>query len=120
TRRVPRTPLLGRLRRAAATARINEEVVGPTETCKPAWLKGLGLGLEHSTPLWYYTLKEAELIEDGLHLGPVAGRIVAEVIIGLLHADPNSYLAYDPRWRPNLPSRDRRDCRITDSLTFPV
>ena len=81
-------------------------------------LKGLGLGLEHSTPLWYYTLKEAELIEDGLHLGPVAGRIVAEVIIGLLHADPNSYLAYDPRWRPSLPSHDRRDFRITDFLTF--
>jgi hypothetical protein len=25
-----------------------------------------------STPLWYYVLKEAELVEDGLHLGPSA------------------------------------------------
>ena len=48
-------------------------------------------------------LKEAELIEDGLHLGPVGGRIVAEVIIGLLQSDPDSYLSYDPRWRPTLP-----------------
>ena len=39
----------------------------------------LGHGLEHSTPLLYYVLKEAELIEDGLHLGPVGGRIAAEV-----------------------------------------
>jgi heme peroxidase len=81
-------------------------------------LKGLGLGLEHSTPLWYYVLKEAELIEDGLHLGPVGGRIVAEVIIGLLQSDPDSYLSYDPRWRPTLPSRDRGDFRMVDFLTF--
>jgi hypothetical protein len=28
--------------------------------------------------------QRAELVEDGLHLGPVGGRIVAEVLIGLL------------------------------------
>jgi heme peroxidase len=81
-------------------------------------LKQFGHGLEHSTPLWYYVLKEAELIEDGLHLGPVGGRIVAEVIIGLLQSDPESYLSYDPRWRPTLPSRDRGDFRMVDFLTF--
>src|SRR5262249_7415179 len=81
-------------------------------------LESLGHGLEHSTPLWYYVLKEAELIEDGLHLGPVGGRIVAEVIIGLLQSDPESYLSYDPRWRPSLPSRDRGDFRMVDFLTF--
>ena len=81
-------------------------------------LKGLGHGLEHSTPLWYYVLKEAELIEDGLHLGPVGGRIVAEVIIGLLQSDPDSYLSYDPRWRPTLPGRDRGDFHMVDFLTF--
>jgi hypothetical protein len=81
-------------------------------------LRDLGLGLERSTPLWYYVLKEAELIEDGLHLGPVGGRLVAEVVIGLLQTDPESYLSYDPRWRPSLPSRDRGDFRMTDFLTF--
>jgi hypothetical protein len=81
-------------------------------------LKELGHGLEHSTPLWYYVLKEAELIEDGLHLGPVGGRIVAEVIIGLLQSDPESYLSYDPRWRPTLPGRDRGDFHMIDFLTF--
>jgi hypothetical protein len=41
-------------------------------------------------PLWFYCLKEAEL-GGGRRLGPVAGRIVAEVILGLLQADGSSY-----------------------------
>ena len=59
-----------------------------------------GLGLERSTPLWYYILKEAELVEDGLRLGPVGGRLVGEVVVGLLESDSASYLAYDRDWRP--------------------
>jgi hypothetical protein len=34
------------------------------------------------TPLWYYVLKEAEVKAEGLTLGPVGGRIVAEVLVG--------------------------------------
>jgi hypothetical protein len=41
-------------------------------------------------PLWFYCLKEAEL-GGGRQLGPMAGRIVAEVILGLLQADQSSY-----------------------------
>jgi Animal haem peroxidase len=80
-------------------------------------LAPLDVGFERSTPLWYYVLKEAELLADGLHLGPVGGRIVAEVFIGLLQTDPGSYLSARPRWRPTLPSQDR-SFRITDFLTF--
>ncbi|MEZ4306717.1 MAG: heme peroxidase family protein [Polyangiaceae bacterium] len=43
------------------------------------------------TPLWYYVLREAELVGGGNRLGPVGGRIVAEVLLGLLDADPTSY-----------------------------
>jgi hypothetical protein len=81
-------------------------------------LHGYGLGLERSTPLWHYVLKEAELVEDGLRLGPVSGRLVGEVIVGLLQSDPASYLAYDPGWRPTLPSRSRGDFRMVDFLTL--
>jgi hypothetical protein len=81
-------------------------------------LHGYGLGLERSTPLWYYVLKEAELVEDGLRLGPVGGRLVGEVIVGLLESDPASYLAYDRDWRPTLPSRARGDFQMVDFLTF--
>lgn len=73
--------------------------------------------LEKSTPLWYYVLKEAEVIADGLHLGPVGGRIVAEVIIGLLQTDPASYLVQKPKWKPTLPSKGAT-FKMTDFLTF--
>ena len=80
-------------------------------------LTPLGVGFERSTPLWYYILKEAELAADGLHLGPVGGRIVAEVFLGLLQTDPGSYLAAKPRWQPLLPSKSG-SFRMSDFLTF--
>jgi Animal haem peroxidase len=55
-----------------------------------------------STPLWYYILAEAKIVADGLHLGPVGGRIVTETLIGLLRADPTSYLSAFPRFAPFL------------------
>ncbi len=55
-----------------------------------------------STPLWYYVLAEAKIVADGLHLGPVGGRIVTETLIGLLRADPASYLSAFPRFTPFL------------------
>lgn len=74
--------------------------------------------MERSTPLWLYILKEAELMENGLRLGPVGSRIVGEVFIGLLKADDTSYLSARPRWRPVLPSATPGDFRMTDLLTF--
>ncbi len=55
-----------------------------------------------NAPLWYYLLKEAEILGEGKKLGPVGGRIVAEVLIGLLAGDPLSYLNVEPSWRPTL------------------
>jgi Animal haem peroxidase len=82
-------------------------------------LAGYGLGFERQTPLWYYVLKEAQLLADGLRLGPVGGRIVGEVILGLLQLDQGSYLAARPDWRPTLPSRfGRGEFRIVDLLAF--
>ena len=84
-------------------------------------LKDFGENLDESTPLWYYVLKEAQVMEGGLHLGPVGGRIVGEVIIGLLQLDQDSYLSDDPRWRPTLPRRNGRvtgDFRMIDFLTL--
>jgi hypothetical protein len=97
-----------------------------------------GLGLDTSTPLWYYMLREAgststtqpTLVPSpppaptttgvGLRLGPVGGRIVGEVILGLLRADPTSYLVADPRWRPTLPTRSGAtgEFRMVDFLTY--
>jgi hypothetical protein len=73
-----------------------------------------------STPLFYYILKEAELREDGLRLGPVGARIVAEVFIGLLQLDPDSYFSVQPDWVPTLPTHDGtpESFRMIDFLTF--
>lgn len=85
----------------------------------PAQLDALRpFDMEKSTPLWYYILKEAELMENGIRLGPVGGRIVGEVFIGLLKADESSYLATRPNWTPVLPSATPGEFRITDLLTF--
>jgi Animal haem peroxidase len=74
---------------------------------------------DRSTPLWYYVLKEAELMADGLRLGPVGGRIVAEVILGVLRMDGGSYFHARPAWQPTLPSRGAAaDFRMVDFLTF--
>lgn len=55
------------------------------------------------TPLWFYTLKEAEVLEGGNRLGPLGSRIVAETLIGVLLADPESYLVKNPMWDPSKP-----------------
>jgi hypothetical protein len=55
-----------------------------------------------STPLWFYVLREADIFGNGAHLGPVGGRIVAEVFIGLLQADPDSFLNQEPLFTPTL------------------
>ena len=55
-----------------------------------------------STPLWYYVLKEAEVVEQGLRLGPVGARLVAEVFIGLLQSDSDSYLHADTPFVPSF------------------
>ncbi len=57
------------------------------------------------TPLWLYFMLESAARRDGERLGPVGGRIVAEVLIGLINADPESYRSIDPAWTPTLPSR---------------
>ena len=47
-------------------------------------------GWSGETPLWYYILREADATTGGERLGPVGGRIVAEVLITLLDRDPAS------------------------------
>ena len=55
-------------------------------------------------PLWFYILKEAELSPYNTErLGAVGGRIMAEVLVGLLQRDPNSYLYLDAAWKPVPP-----------------
>jgi hypothetical protein len=74
--------------------------------------------MDRSTPLWFYILKEAELMESGLRMGPVGGRIVGEVLIGLLKADEDSYLTAQQNWKPVLPSAVAGEFHMSDLLRF--
>jgi hypothetical protein len=64
-------------------------------------------------PLWTYILAEAMHYKESVkipvkenvtittpRLGPVGGRIVAEVFLGLMFGDSNSLLRLDPKWKP--------------------
>ena len=52
------------------------------------------------------------IIDKPLHLGPVGGRIVGEVFVGLMMADSHSYPRQDPTWKP-IPE-------LTDNGTFGI
>ena len=60
--------------------------------------------LKGNAPLWYYILAEAQQAFKNdattIRLGPVGGRIVAEVFIGLLLGDQCSFLSQFPSWQP--------------------
>jgi len=77
-------------------------------------IKGLE-AFKGKCPLWTYILAEAihnrELVQIPVtektsiwtpRLGPVGGRIVAEVFLGLMFGDKNSFLNLEPDWQPAL------------------
>lgn len=57
-----------------------------------------------NAPLWYYILAEAQqqFVDNKtpIRLGPVGGRIVGEVFVGLLLGDKHSFLNQAPDWTP--------------------
>jgi Animal haem peroxidase len=76
-----------------------------------------GSAFTGKAPLWFYVLAEArnewvKLANNekgdvaknlaGTVLGPVGGRIVGEVLIGLILGDKNSFLSLDPTWKPEF------------------
>jgi hypothetical protein len=70
-------------------------------------------------PLWFYVLKEAEVEAESAHLGPVGGRIVAEVLIGLLAGDPLSFLGVRPNWKPML-GETAGEFTLSDLVKFAI
>ena len=72
-----------------------------------------GSVFKNNCPLWTYVLAEAMQHQVAVklpvvenisisypQLGPVGGRIVAEVFLGLLFSDPFSLLSRNPNWTP--------------------
>ncbi|MDQ3638000.1 MAG: peroxidase, partial [Actinomycetota bacterium] len=108
------------LQRGAALGLPSGEAVARMMGVEPLTAEecGLGAGWAAETPLWYYVFKEAEVRAAGAHLGPVGARIVAEVLLGLLEADPDSYKNAEPGWRPELPSSRPGHFTMADLVVF--
>jgi len=73
-------------------------------------------GWAGETPLWFYILKEADVLHDGDQLGPVGGRIVGEVLVGIIDGDPESFRSVEPGWSPTLPARRAGAFGLVDIL----
>jgi hypothetical protein len=80
---------------------------------KPVGITEISKVFKNNCPLWTYILAEAMHHKEGVkipvkenvtintpRLGPVGGRIVSEVFLGLMFGDNNSLLSLDPGWQP--------------------
>jgi len=91
-------------RRMGVRVLLEEELIANTKLDTQKILEADDGQFLYKTPLWFYILKEAEVIEKGERLGPLGSIIVAETIVGnLLHNTPESCLHF-PDWRPFLGS----------------
>lgn len=111
---------LRNLRRGAALALPSGQAVAAAMKVAPLADADLAPAAAGHAPLWFYVLREAQVLHQGEHLGPVGGRIVGETLLGLLRADPQSYLTLGPSWTPTLPARsgDPRKFDAVDLLQY--
>lgn len=95
------------LQRGASLGLPSGEAVAKQLGVVPLTRSQLGLPRDvcaDGTPLSYYVQREATVEHDGTYLGTIGGRVVAEVLLGLLRYDPTAYLSVEPDWTPTLPS----------------
>lgn len=60
------------------------------------------------------TLLRVAIFDNTPQLGPVGGRIVAEVFLGMMFGDASSVLSLDPNWAPVTGP----DFRLKDLVTY--
>ncbi|WP_184952067.1 peroxidase family protein [Paractinoplanes abujensis] len=96
--------------RMGVTALTNTQL-GLPDPANPGW--------SGKAPLWFYILRESELQTGGERLGTVGGRLVAEVILGILEADKASYLHAKPPFTPAAPiATTKGEFRMGDLIAF--
>ncbi len=72
--------------------------------------------LLNKTPLWYYVLREASVLNNGDTLGPLGAKIVADTFIRILKRDSESYLNKLGGFTPFMPSDVLGDFTVTDII----
>ena len=77
-----------------------------------------GFNFHTDTPLWYYIIKEAEALHAGERLGPLGSTLLAEVFVGLLRADTESFLSMNPGWSPTLPAETAGQFTMADLFRY--
>jgi hypothetical protein len=96
---------------ADADLRIGKATLDDWEQARP--VTDIDASFAGNAPLWFYVLAEAQYEwsrragapgslgdAEPVRLGAMGARLVAETLIGLVYADPFSYLAQDPNWTP--------------------
>ncbi len=96
-----------------------EQILADTggQRCKEAGVVE-PFNFHNDTPLWYYILKESETLHRGERLGPVGSTILAEVFVGLLRADGESFLSINPGWTPTLPTATAGQFTMADLFRY--
>ena len=110
------------LQRGRATGLPSGEAVARELGVEPLSAAECGLaehGWDGETPLWFYILREAGARHDGDRLGEVGGRIVGEVLVGIVDADPEGFRCAEADWRPTLPSAEPGRYTLIDLLRAP-
>jgi hypothetical protein len=83
-----------------------------------AILNSNGKLLLKRTPLWYYVLREAVVLNGGDQLGPIGARIVAETFVKILKRDASSFLNVSGGFAPSLPSAVAGSFTFADLVNF--
>ncbi len=83
-----------------------------------AVLNASGGLLLKKTPLWYYVLREAVVVQQGNQLGPVGATIVARTFVRILKRDGSSYLHWPGGFVPSLPAKTPGQFSFADLFAF--
>ncbi len=103
---------------------IGKGVDKPDKGEDPQAIRKINKVFENNCPLWTYILAEAMRNQADVkipvtkpvpittpQLGPVGGRIVAEVFLGLMFGDNHSVLTMEPNWMPKAVSSQNKNGR---------
>jgi|HubBroStandDraft_6_1064221.scaffolds.fasta_scaffold21558_2 hypothetical protein len=106
---------------------IGKGVDKPDPGEEPFSISKLGPAFAQNCPLWTYILAEAMHFQETVkipvkesvsittpRLGPVGGRIVAEVFLGLIFGDNHSLLNLEPTWQP----KDKPNYALKDFVNY--